>query len=127
LEQRLFLSALSRQFQDLVQAALNVQYYSHGAFEENRALALVAHVVNLTEQFNSDFEEKAQLRYFEPTNDMEGNNGDGEDEGEDEGHDEIEEDTWTSMNAKENRIDDIGIEDPVLENIITKDYDFDYP
>ena len=81
-EQRLFLSAMSRQFQELVQAALNAHYYSHSAFEDKEGLRLVTDVVNLTEAFNSDFGKKAQLRYFKPESDGDADEGD-EDSGTD--------------------------------------------
>ncbi|KAH8704700.1 putative dynamin [Talaromyces proteolyticus] len=119
-EQRLFLSTVSRQFQELVQAALNAHYYSHSAFEESGELKLITHVVNLTERFNSDFDEKAQLRYFEPQS-----NNDTEEDADD--SEEVEENTWADVSAKQELVDDVDLEDPVLENIITKDYDFDYP
>lgn len=119
-EQRLYLSGLGRQFQELVQAALNAHYYSHSAFETSSELRLITRVVNLTEQFNSDFEEKAQLRYFEPQlkNDEVRHETDSE---------EAESIPEPYISTIQSGIEDIVFEDPNLENIVTKDYVFDYP
>jgi Dynamin central region/Dynamin family len=129
-EQRLFLSALGRQFQELVQAALNAHYYSHSAFESTSALRLITHVVNLTEQFNSDFENKAQLRYFEPQseNGVEGNDNDNDsDNDNDNDSEEAKSDPWSETNTNQSPIDDVELEDPILENIVTRDFDVDHP
>jgi Dynamin central region/Dynamin family len=59
-EQRLFLSALTRQFQTIVDAALNAHYSSHDVFEQ-KELRLITYAVNLAELFNYDFEHKAHF------------------------------------------------------------------
>ncbi|OXV05841.1 hypothetical protein Egran_06391 [Elaphomyces granulatus] len=63
-EQRLFLNTITHKFQGLVQAALNAHYHNHAEFEKEE-FRLITYVVNLTEIFNRDFEEKGQLRCFE--------------------------------------------------------------
>jgi hypothetical protein len=119
-EQRLFLSALGRQFQELVQAALNAHYYSHSAFENTGELRLITDVVNLTEQFNSDFEDKAHLRHFETQCKTSGNRNENESE-------EAKSDSWPETSTNQSPVDDLGFEDPILENIVTRDFEVDYP
>lgn len=119
-EQRLYLSVLGRRFQELVHAALNAHYQSHSAFETMSELRLITRVVNLTEQFNSDFEEKAQLRYFEPQ--LKDN------EVEYEAHsEEAESAPETDVSPIQPRIEEIVFEDPNLETIITRDCALGYP
>jgi hypothetical protein len=44
-EQRLFLSTIVWQFQELVQAALNAHYSNHSSLEERKELRLITYVV----------------------------------------------------------------------------------
>jgi GTPase SAR1 family protein len=130
-QQRLFLSAMSREFERVLQGSLNAQYYSHSLFDEKQELKLMTHVVNLTEQFRCDFEERAQLRYFQdpgsspsqndskkPVNDALGDPSDNE-----QGNQEANE------NEDEERefVEEEEPDDHVLDNIISKDYNFDFP
>ncbi|OCL03244.1 putative dynamin [Glonium stellatum] len=64
-DQRLFLSALARHFQALVDAALSAHYSSDAIFEEMLGLRLITCVVNLTEMFNYNFQQKGHYRSFE--------------------------------------------------------------
>ncbi|EED17325.1 dynamin, putative [Talaromyces stipitatus ATCC 10500] len=112
-EQRLFLSALGRQFQELVQAALNAHYHSHSTFESTNELRLIMH-------FNSDFEDKAQLRYFETQFQSGGERNDNDSE-------EADFIPEPDINTNQTGVEDPDLEDPVLENIVIKDDDFDYP
>jgi len=120
-EQRLFLSTIARQFQELVQAALNAQYSNHSAFEEKEELRLITYVVNLTELFSYYFEWKAHLRHFEGTG-----NDNTKMEVQDMGKD-AKSNAITGVNQKK-FVKDIDLDVyPVLENIIIKDRDFANP
>lgn len=63
--QRLFLSSMARQFQELVHAGLEAQYASGTTFEEFPQLRLVTRVVNLADTFSREFLAMAPLRRFE--------------------------------------------------------------
>lgn len=124
-DQRLFLSAMARHLQQLVQAALEAHYSNHSAFDEKDELRLITHVLNLTEVFSDDFEKKAHLRCFErpesslPENDLD----------EDVSCHE-EKDTWTSVSKRQGNkfMEKIDLEEfPVLENTISKEFWFDDP
>jgi Dynamin central region/Dynamin family len=122
-EQRLFLNAITNQFQRLVEAALNAHYHNHAAFEEQEELRLITHVVNLTEMFNYDFEKKGQLRYFESLESSPAN-GNGKECPSDKSK---KEDIADDIGAMQKLVEKIDIKDSVLENIITKDCHFDSP
>ena len=64
-DQRLFLSSLARQFQELVHTGLDAHYSSHAIFEEREELRLITYVVNLTEAFGNDIEQTGHVRAFE--------------------------------------------------------------
>lgn len=136
-EQRLFLSAMARHLQQLVQAALEARYSNHSAFEEKDELRLITHILNLTEVFSDDFEKKAHLRCFERPESLLPGNDSGEDDSEKDDSEESnseadvsdheEKDTW----GKE-RWNKLGgninpQELTVLENTISKDFWFDDP
>ncbi len=113
-EQRLFLSAMARHLQQLVQAALEARYSNHSAFEEQDELRLITHILNLTEVFSDDFEKKAQLRCFEPESSLPEKASE-------------EKDTWAnvSKSQKNKFLENIEIEEfTVLENIISNDLEF---
>jgi dynamin family protein len=119
-EQRLFLSTLTNQFQDLVGAALNAHYHNHEAFEVQKELRLITYVVNLTEMFNYDFEKKGQLRYFESPP--------AESSPKDESKKEKSEIAWTDISAMQKLIEEIDIEDvDSVGDIIDKDCYFGNP
>jgi hypothetical protein len=61
----LFLSSLSREFQSVVGAALNANYSISSIFEDKKELRLITYAVNLTEQFNYNFERNAHSYSFE--------------------------------------------------------------
>ncbi|KAK6844882.1 hypothetical protein PG995_014992 [Apiospora arundinis] len=63
-EQRLYLSAIARRFQDTVKAALN-GWYSDGAVFEKRTMRLITHIVNLSEHFHYDFTKYSHLHKFQ--------------------------------------------------------------
>ncbi|GAB1310123.1 Golgi transport complex subunit 4 [Madurella fahalii] len=64
-KQRLFLSGMARQFQELVQAGLEAQYASDATFDVLPQLRLVTQVVNLADAFGREFQTMAPLRRFE--------------------------------------------------------------
>ncbi|RAL05156.1 dynamin family protein [Aspergillus ibericus CBS 121593] len=63
-EQRAFLSGIARRFQTLSRAARDAHYSEDAAFEQTE-FRLLTHIVNLSDLFNSVFQEKAHLRGFE--------------------------------------------------------------
>ncbi|KAK2006223.1 dynamin family protein [Colletotrichum eremochloae] len=63
-EQQQYLVGIASNFQALVRAALDADYSAHPAFDSN-ALRLITAVVNITEQFNDDFEKFARTYLFE--------------------------------------------------------------
>lgn len=63
-EQQLYLTDIAGKFQNLVRAALDADYSAHPAFEKNE-LRLITDVVNITEQFNTDFENLSRTYLFE--------------------------------------------------------------
>lgn len=79
-EQRLFLSNMARQFQDLVRGGVEAEYSKNEVFEDATQLRLVTQVVSLAESFNRKFRTTAALRYFE--NEEEEEDCDYEEEGE---------------------------------------------
>lgn len=129
-EQRLFLSAMARHLQQLVQAAIEARYSNHSAFEENDELRLITHILNVTEVFSDDFEKKAHLRCFErPESSLPGKDSE-EDDSEADVSDHEEKYTWA--NASKRQWNEFGGNiDPeeltVLENTISKDFWFDDP
>jgi hypothetical protein len=123
-EQRLFLSAMARQFQDLVRHALNAHYSNNNAFEGKKELRLITYVVNLTELFNYDFEEKAHLRHYERPESAPSNN-DTEKVNDSEKKGTLRD---VSRKQKEKFIEDIELEELLeLEPIISKDCDSEDP
>lgn len=133
-QQRLFLSAMSREFQRVLQGSLNAQYYSHKLFDEQQELKLITHVVNLTEQFRCDFEERAQLRYFQDPASSPSKNDNKEPAPSDPGDDKCSiDDEQGNQEANENKdeegefVEEEEPDDHVLDNIISKDYNFDLP
>lgn len=64
-EQQIYLSDIAGQFQKLVRAALDADYSVHPAFECHESLRLITSVVNITENFSTDFESNGHLRRFE--------------------------------------------------------------
>ena len=79
-EQRLFLSNMARQFQDLVRGGVEAEYSRNEVFEGATQLRLVTQVVSMAESFNRKFRTTAALRYFE--NEEEEEECDYEEEGE---------------------------------------------
>jgi hypothetical protein len=63
-EQRVYLSAIARQFEDLTRGALSAQY-SHYEFFEKTERRLITRLVNLTGIFSDSFQQYGQLRHFE--------------------------------------------------------------
>jgi len=133
-EQRLFLSTMAGQFQKLVHAALNAHYSSNDSFEESEELRLITYVTNLTELFNRDFEQRAHLRYFDGETQEASNLSE---EGGEETWDLDEEagkksatGTWpeASVKQKERILKGINPDEfPVLEDIVSKCYQFEDP
>ena len=121
-DQRLFLSTMARRFQELVDAALHTHYSIHPMFEEKEELKLITYVVNLTEMFNYDFERKAHVHSFETSRSTPPNsNEDAESEEYDSSADKHAEKTGKF-------VEDIDLEEfAVLENIVSKDCQFDDP
>lgn len=118
-EQRLFLSSTARRFQEAVQAALNAHYHQHSAFEELDELRLITHVVNFTDMFRSDFEKRAQSFCFNPSGAaLSGADTDNTNCSE-------EKDTSANASAKQKLVPDNDTDDPVLENIVSENYDVD--
>lgn len=124
-EQRLFLSAMARNLQELVQAALEARYSNHRAFEEKHELRLITHVLNLTEAFSDDFLQKAHLRHFERLE-----SSLSESDPEEDYSDHEEKDTWANASKKQGNkyLENIDLEElTVLDNTICKDFCFDDP
>ena len=122
-DQRLFLSAMARRFQELVDAALHTHYSIHPTFEEKKELKLITYVVNLTEMFNYNFERKAHVRSFEIFRSTTPPNSDKDTESE-------EYDSWADEHAKRTGkfVEDIDLEQfTVLEDIVSKDCQTDDP
>lgn len=138
-EQRLFLSAMARHLQQLVQAALEARYSNHSAFEEKQELRLITHILNLTEAFSDDFLQRAHLRHFERQESSLSENYSEEDVSDHEedvsGHEEHvsdheEKDTWANVSKKLGNkfLENIDLEElTVLDNTISKDFWFDDP
>lgn len=64
-EQQLYLTTLASQFQGLIRAALDAEYSRHVLFGERDSLRLITFVVNLSERFSNEFDERAHARQFE--------------------------------------------------------------
>ncbi|KAJ4290665.1 Golgi transport complex subunit 4 [Collariella sp. IMI 366227] len=64
-EQRRFLIGLARRFEDLVRAGLEAQYATDDVFDDSDDLRLITQIVNLADNFNEVFYNKAALRSFE--------------------------------------------------------------
>ncbi|KAM0321293.1 hypothetical protein ACHAQA_010191 [Verticillium albo-atrum] len=62
-EQQQYLVQIASNFQVLVQAALVADYSAHSAFERNE-LRLITAVVNITDQFNTEFNQFARTYLF---------------------------------------------------------------
>ena len=100
-EQRIFLSTMARQFQDLVRMGLEAEYSRDNTFESSTRLRLITEVVNLADVFNQEFLCKATLRDFQ---------GD-EDE-----------------NADAIPFNPVDLDEfPELEGMISDEYKFDWP
>ena len=122
-EQRLFLSAMARHLQQLVQAALEARYFNHSAFEEKDELRLITHILNLTEEFSDVFEKKAHLRCFErPETSLPGKDSEEADVSDHEGKDTWGKRQWSKFGGN---IDPEEL--TVLENTISQDFWFDDP
>lgn len=67
-EQRIYLSAIARKFQDTVETALDGRYSDEAGFEKN-TMRLITHIVNLSDDFHDDFSRFSQLHEFEVTGD----------------------------------------------------------
>ena len=63
-EQRSYLSAIARQFEELTRRALGSQYSHQGLFEKFET-RLITQVVNLTDLFSDSFQQYGQIRRFE--------------------------------------------------------------
>lgn len=145
-EQRLFLSAMARHLQQLVQAALEARYSNHSAFEEKQELRLITHILSLTEAFSDDFLQRAHLRHFERRESSLSESYSEEDVSDHEedvsgheedvsGHEEHvsdheEMDTWANVSKKLGNkfLENIDLEEfTVLDNTISKDFWFDDP
>jgi hypothetical protein len=72
-QQRIFLSQMASNFQNLVRASLQAEYASHSGFDESADLRLITHVINLAETFSLEFKSKGSLRRFEDGGKVEGN------------------------------------------------------
>ena len=62
-EQRGYLSAIARHFEDLTRGSINTQY-SHRFFDDSET-RLITQIVNLTGVFSNSFQKYGQLRHFE--------------------------------------------------------------
>lgn len=131
-EQLLFLRTMARHLQQLVQAALEARYSNHSAFEEKHELRLITQILNVTEVFSDDFMKKVDLLFFERPNSMLLQNKTDEvvsDHKEYVSEDE-EKDTWAKVRKTEGNkfawnVDLEGL--TVLDNIISKDFLFEFP
>ncbi|KAK7948013.1 Dynamin- GTPase domain protein [Apiospora aurea] len=63
-EQRLFLTAVARKFQDAVKAALNGWYSDEAVFQKS-TMRLITHIVNLSDEFHDDFTRFSHLHEFQ--------------------------------------------------------------
>jgi hypothetical protein len=63
-EQQQYLVSVAGKFQNLVRAALDADYSIHPAFAKNE-LRLVTAVVNITDQFNTEFSNSSRTYFFE--------------------------------------------------------------
>ncbi|KAK6825422.1 interferon-induced GTP-binding protein Mx2 [Apiospora arundinis] len=67
-EQRLYLGAIARSFQDTVKAALNGWYSDEVVFQKT-TMRLITHVVNLSDDFHDGFMRSSHLHKFQDTDD----------------------------------------------------------
>ncbi len=63
-EQQQYLAAVAEKFQSLVRAALDADYSAHPAFDRDE-FRLSTAVINITDQFNTDFDNSSRTYLFE--------------------------------------------------------------
>jgi hypothetical protein len=111
---------MTRQFQIMVDAALNAHYSTHSVFEENNSLRLITYAVNLTEQFSCEFQQKAHFLAFEVSTPSE------QDEESDAGSEIFE--NLAEVEERAELFNSIDLHEyPILDNIIYTDTGVDDP
>ncbi|KAI9651731.1 MAG: hypothetical protein M1829_002462 [Trizodia sp. TS-e1964] len=118
-EQQIFLTRIVGKFKQLSRDAVDAHYTNDQAFDKHPELKLITEVMNLYEGFHTTFKNRAHSRKFQEI--WPGGFGTGGDS--DVFNSVFANGTFKSRNDNASFEDDILLEHPILENIITKRYE----